>query len=237
LKSVNQVLEGTKLKESRLISDDECRHCRGSGWAHKTGVQGQRPFTYVERCGCWMKVRSQSFAESLPSELQKMTLESYDFRRVESREVFKQLFLSPGRGYLLTGPYGAGKTHLLVGLYLKACISDTKMVFCSARRLVTWLQEEAMRKPGDDHVRIMDLAKSREPFHLFWDDIDKLKVTDSRREMLFDLLDSMVANGHKISASSNLQLEKLAGSSFFRGDLIRRLEVMTDEEIILMPRK
>jgi hypothetical protein len=29
-------------------------------------------------------------------------------------------------------------------------------------------------------------AGSREPFHLFWDDIDKLKPTDFKTEVLFD---------------------------------------------------
>jgi len=233
MKSVNRVLADTRLKESRRISDQSCRHCRGTGWAIKVAMQNNARLEYAERCGCWKKVRQKSFQANLPTELQKMTLESFDFTRVESREVFKDMFLHPGRGYLLVGPYGAGKTHLLIGLYLKAALLAPRTVYCTARQLMNWLQDEAMSEP----TLIMRLAKSPEPFHLFWDDIDKMKVTESRKEMLFDLLDSMVANGHKISLTSNVQLKDLAGTSFFRGDAVRRLEAMSDAEIVLMPRR
>ena len=55
------------------------------------------------------------------------------------------------------------------------------------------LVEELRRAEFDeDFVSPVIVAASRRvPYHLFWDDIDKLKLTDFKTEVLFDLVDSL----------------------------------------------
>jgi hypothetical protein len=38
---------------------------------------------------------------------------------------------------------------------------------------------------------VIAAASRREPYHFFWDDIGKLKMTDFKTEVLFDLVDSL----------------------------------------------
>jgi len=211
-----------------LPDDDSCRHCHGSGWA----LKNRDGLVAVERCVCWKRNQPKLIQARLPVSLQKMTLESFDFSRVEARKAFEGMYSHPGAGYFVVGPYGAGKTHLLVGLYLKTAMTDVRTMFCSARPLNVWLTEEA--RGGS--TALLRLAKSREPFHLFWDDIDKIKETDSRHEMMFDLLNSMVENGHKLSATSNQELKDLHETNVISPDLVRRIDEMTMYQVAVLPK-
>jgi len=50
-------------------------------------------------------------------------------------------FIGEGRNIILAGNPGTGKTHLSVGLGLKACITGYKVLFTTVHRLLTQLRE------------------------------------------------------------------------------------------------
>jgi hypothetical protein len=59
----------------------------------------------------------------------------------------------------------------------------------TTRDLVKELRRAELNDGYDSPV--IASASSSAPYHLFWDDIDKLKLTDFKTEVLFDLVDSL----------------------------------------------
>lgn len=82
----------------------------------------------------------------------------------------------------------------------------------------------------------MTYAKERKPFHLFWDDIDKVMETDFRHEMMFDLLDTMLVNMHRITVTANQDMANLDKTGVIGPDLIRRIDEMTAYQVELQPK-
>jgi len=211
-------------KFAERVPEDVCRHCRGSGWKILDNC--------VERCRCWLRQQEKNVIGKLPAGLQPMTLENFDFSRVKKREVFSYMTAHPNAGYVLVGPYGVGKTHLLTALFMKTSLTKARTIFCSSRQLTKWFHEEAR----GISTRVMTYAKERKPFHLFWDDIDKVMETDFRHEMMFDLLDTMLVNMHRITVTANQDMANLDKTGVIGPDLIRRIDEMTAYQVELQPR-
>jgi DNA replication protein DnaC len=71
------------------------------------------------------------------------------------------------------------------------------------------------------HVRMAQLETPR----LFLEEIDKVKETESRRNTLFEMLDTLQANGGQLVINSNLHPEEFAER--FGADMWWRIEKMT----------
>lgn len=50
-------------------------------------------------------------------------------------------FIKQGRNIILSGNPGTGKTHISIGLGIKACLNDYKVLFTTVPRLVTQIKE------------------------------------------------------------------------------------------------
>ena len=50
-------------------------------------------------------------------------------------------FIKQGRNIILSGNPGTGKTHISVGLGIKACLNDYKVLFTTVPRLITQIKE------------------------------------------------------------------------------------------------
>ncbi len=77
----------------------------------------------------------------------------------------------------------------------------------TTRELVT----ELRRAEFDDDFfsPVIAAASRREPYHLFWDDIDKLKLTDFKTEVLFDLVDNLYRQKHGLTVTGNYSMQDL----------------------------
>lgn len=73
--------------------------------------------------------------KELPSEAQAKVeeLESLDFIR-------------EGRNIVLVGNLGTGKTYIAIGLGIKACLNDFKVLFTTMPRLLTQIKESRSEK-------------------------------------------------------------------------------------------
>ena len=222
-----------KRNLSKHPDPDVCVKCNGSGWK-MVPTQGRGGwFEAVERCSCWLRKSKRNFILNLPVAMQDMTLEKFDWSRLQPSKAFEALRANPGAGFLFVGPYGAGKTHLLTALYIAVTIQSPNLrtMFCTSREVMEALTEAAR---GRD-TELMDRAKGKESFHLFWDDIDKIKETESRHEMMFSMLDSMLMNRHRITATSNFELRDLPRTDVISADLTRRIDEMINHQIALRP--
>ena len=50
-------------------------------------------------------------------------------------------FIKQGRNIILSGNPGTGKTHISIGLGIKACLNDYKVLFTTVPRLITQIKE------------------------------------------------------------------------------------------------
>ena len=69
-----------------------------------------------------------------------------DEARLKLKE-FEQLeFIRQGRNLILSGNPGTGKTHIAIGLGIKACLEGYKVLFTSVHRLITQIKESRSEK-------------------------------------------------------------------------------------------
>ena len=80
----------------------------------------------------------------------------------------------------------------------------------------------------DDHFvsPVMKMASRREPYHLFWDDIDKIKPTDFKAEVLFQMVDALYRQNHGLTVTSNYSLRDLVEHERMAPAIVRQLDDM-----------
>ncbi len=69
-------------------------------------------------------------------------------------------------------------------------------------------------------------GSAREGYHLFWDDIDKLKLTDFKTEVLFDLVDSLYRQNHGLTVTGTYSMRDLVEHERMHPAIVRRLDDM-----------
>jgi hypothetical protein len=63
---------------------------------------------------------------------------------------------------------------------------------CHVRTTRDLVEELRQAEFDDSFISPVTMAASKpDPYHFFWDDVDKLKPTDFRTKVLFDLVDSL----------------------------------------------
>jgi len=136
-----------------------------------------------------------------------------------------QMQEDPGGSFYLTGSYGSGKTHLLYAQYRQMMLAGkTRCHLCTTRELV----EELRRAEFDDGFvsPVIAAASRSDPYHFFWDDVDKLKPTDFRTEVLFNLVDFLYRQSHGLMVTSNYSMRDLVERERLHPAIVRRLDDM-----------
>jgi DNA replication protein DnaC len=109
------------------------------------------------------------------------------------------------RSYYLFGDYGRGKTHLLFAQY-GSLLPFRRCIVRTTKQIVDELIADDLGKTASP---LRNALESGGKVHLFWDDIDKLKVSDYKLEVLYDLVDRIYRYSHFMTVTSNLSLEHL----------------------------
>jgi DNA replication protein DnaC len=131
----------------------------------------------------------------------------------------------PEGNYYMAGPYGSGKRHLFYAQYREIAI--TGKILCHVRTTRELLEELKKMELSRDFVSpVMAAAYSRAPYHFFWDDIDKLKPTDFKTEVLFELVDALYRHKHGLTATANYSLQDLVKRERMHPAIVRRLDDM-----------
>jgi DNA replication protein DnaC len=131
------------------------------------------------------------------------TLEQFDFAfqpSVEKRriqELSSLRFVSGGSNVLFLGPPGVGKTHLAIGLGLKALQAGLSTYFVSVPDLMDWVSQDAQR--GQLTKRMQQLCKPRV---LILDEMGYLPLERPMATFLFQLIAKRYEKG-AIIVSSN----------------------------------
>jgi len=202
-------------------SDRVCAICGGTGWIRADSDE----FIGFRRCAC-VKARIQAERlAAIPELFRGATLESYRPGNKRQERALALIHEDPSRSFYLTGAYGSGKTHLLYAQYRELVMAGkTRCHVRTTRELV----EELRRAEFDDGFvsPVIASASRPDPCHLFWDDIDKLKTTDFKTEVLFDLVDTLYRRKHGLTVTGNLTLRDLVDRERLHPAIDRRVDDM-----------
>ena len=131
------------------------------------------------------------------------TIEEFDFSYqpgLKEREVIRLNsleFIERKGNVIFLGPPGVGKTHLSVGLAMKACISRYRVLFMTAQKLI----EELMLSKRDGSVVERLVAYSR--LHLLViDELGYMPITREQANLLFQLISMRYEKGSIILTSN-----------------------------------
>jgi DNA replication protein DnaC len=131
------------------------------------------------------------------------TIEEFDFSfqpHLNEREVIQLSsldFLDKKENILFLGPPGVGKTHLSIGLGIKACMAKYRVVFMQIQRLL----EELMICQRDGSL--MDKLMSYSRLHLLViDELGYMPVTREQANLLFQLISVRYERGSIILTSN-----------------------------------
>jgi len=131
----------------------------------------------------------------------------------------------PGDSWYLSGAYGNGKTHLLYAQYRELVTAGQAR--CHVRTTRELVEELRRAEFDEDFVSpVIAAASRRASYHLFWDDIDKLKLTDFKTEVLFDLVDSLYRQKHGLTVTGNYSMRDLVEHERMHPAIVRRLDDM-----------
>ncbi len=131
------------------------------------------------------------------------TIEEFDFSfqpHLNEKEVITLSsldFVDKKENILFLGPPGVGKTHLSIGLGIKACMAKYRVVFIQAQRLL----EELMICQRDGSL--MDKLMSYSRLHLLViDELGYMPVTREQANLLFQLISVRYERGSIILTSN-----------------------------------
>jgi DNA replication protein DnaC len=111
-------------------------------------------------------------------------------------------FISSGQNVLLAGNPGTGKTHLAIGLGIKACMEDYKVFFTTVPRLITQIKECRSQKT----LRILE-ARFEKYDLVICDEFGYISFDKEGAEMLFSHL-SLRAGRKSTIVTTNLSFDR-----------------------------
>jgi DNA replication protein DnaC len=179
----------------------------------------------MRQCECVAEKARIRYLALIPERFKDSSFESFKPRDAKQQRAHSLLQKDPGGSWYLTGAYGNGKTHLLYAQYREIVISGK--MYCHVRTTRELVEELRRAELDKEFVSPVLAAASRPaPYHLFWDDIDKLKLTDFKTEVLFDLVDSIYRQKHGLTVTSNYSMRDLVEHERMHPAIVRRLDDM-----------
>ena len=179
----------------------------------------------MRQCECVAEKARACNLALIPERFKGSTFESFKPRDPKQQRALSLMRKDVGGNWYLTGAYGNGKTHLLYAQYRELVTAG--QVRCHVRTTRELVEELRRAEFDDDFISpVLAAASKPAPYHLFWDDIDKLKLTDFKTEVLFDLVDSLYRQKHGLTVTGNYSMHDLVEHERMHPAIVRRLDDM-----------
>jgi DNA replication protein DnaC len=195
--------------------------CGGTGWRRA----GNEDSIGYRRCACVDARFVAGRLAAIPALFRDASFESYHPRNLQQERAVTLMRNLPEGSWYMTGHYGSGKTHLFYAQYHEMAVAGKAR--CHVRTTRELVEElKRMELENEFASPVMAAAYSCAPYHLFWDDIDKLKPTDFKTEVLFELVDALYRRKHGLTVTANYSLQDLVEHERMHPAIVRRLDDM-----------
>ena len=150
-----QALKAPRIRESAARLAEQARD---GGWSHEEYLAAvlSREVAAREASGAAIRIRSAGF--STPKSLEDF---NFDHQPALNRDMIAHLgtgaFLAKARNVVLLGPPGTGKTHLAIGLAIKAAQAGHGITFATA---VDWVARLKAAQPSWPSCAASDCSSS-----------------------------------------------------------------------------
>ncbi|HET7010851.1 MAG TPA: ATP-binding protein [Anaerolineales bacterium] len=228
------------------VGDPDCPHCHGLGYLRLEAPMGHPDFGRLEICVCRQsevrtRIRERLFSLSHLEELRHLTFETFHPKGRVGLGQQQQLSLEQAfeqcRSYarsldgwlLLSGGYGAGKTHLAAAIANECVSLGVPTLFLTVPDLLDSLRaaydsKESSFEETFDRVRQAPL--------LILDDFGTHYATEWAQEKLFQILNYRYINRLPLVVTTNLLLDELEGrirSRLSDPDLVRHVRLQVPD--------
>ncbi|AFM41946.1 DNA replication protein [Desulfosporosinus acidiphilus SJ4] len=136
---------------------------------------------------------------------------SYNSKAFESVKRYSDgfgKFADQGLGFMLSGPYGTGKTHLAAALAIDLISKGIPVVFGTLLSLLGKIKRTYVEDRGQDHE--LDILETYSTVDLLIiDDLGKERASDWVLEKLFSIVNTRYENNLPIVVTTNFNLETL----------------------------
>ena len=172
-------------------------------------------------CECRIPQIIDGRLKKIPARYRNARLETLEptMNHAKQKHVIETMRELPNASYVFCGKPGTGKTHFMWALYAhQARDLNKRIVGCALLQLIEEYREAFRQRDPDDAppnvtMRPNDLVGLEDgrakPYALFFDDIDKPKMSDYVAEQVHALFDAAYIYNHQIVVTSNLMPTEL----------------------------
>jgi DNA replication protein DnaC len=198
IKAVCHYAQALKAPRIREAAGRLAEQARDGGWTHEEYLAAvlSREVAAREASGAAIRIRSAGFPT-------RKSLEDFNFdhQPALNRDMIAHLgtgaFLSKARNVVLLGPPGTGKTHLAIGLAVKAAQAGHRIAFATA---VDWV---ARLKAAHNAGRLpAELTKLRRIGLLVVDEVGYIPFEQDAANLFFQLVSSRYEHASLILTSN-----------------------------------
>jgi DNA replication protein DnaC len=214
----NKEIQEEKSSTSQNSEHPPCSECGAVNVRHDFKVFDRIHTEWCPDCECAEKARKIKEQEErerdreseikrhIPSKFHNCKLDTFIPRDKKQEKAFNEIKAVPLGSFYIHGSYGSGKTHLMTAQFRQCYHKE----ICYLRTTSELVHEIRKDETSDYYTSpIMNNLRDKKHFHLFWDDADKIKVTEFKLEAIFELIDGIYRHEMGLSVTSNDNLQEL----------------------------